>query len=309
MQYEDPAIQKIIESLDPSALVDHRDEPVDKGNSYITWVVAGGVYVIVAAVVVSLAYWWHKRTGSTQDEFVKMAGVGVSLVTALLSSVVSFIVVHKQIEAGTRLENLKDRLGRRNALISEGLRASLSRTVAFKVETLKSQLGEEVGKRTMDYQSELTKQVNAANEKYKNDLAASLGKDLDTFRNKLSLDLEIIKSRMSAERIAYDELSAAANQYYYTVAMLEIGKLDQNDYKAADRGMIAATRYLRSAAEDKDLWRSLWQEGRSIAEKAIKVPDDDARKQLWRDSVKKFGGLLIRFEQAAEAKDKSPTTK
>jgi hypothetical protein len=306
MRYEDSDVQKIIESLDPSALAGHRDETVDQSSSYIKWVAVG--YVVVAGVVVALAYWWHKRTGSTQDEFVKMAGVGVSLVTALLSAVVSFIVVHKQIEAGAGLENLKDRLGRRNALISEGLRASLSRTVAFSVETLKSQLVEEVGDRTMQRQSELTKQVNAANEKYKNDLAEALGKDLDTFRNKLSVDLEIIKSRMGAERIAYDELSAAANQYYYTIATLEIGKLDQDDYKSADRAMVAATRYLRSAAGDKDLWRGLWQQGRSIAEKALKLPDDDARKQLWRERVKEFGGLLNRFEQAAEAKDKSPTT-
>jgi len=75
----------------------------------------------------------------------------------------------------------------------------------------------------MDYQGKLPKQVNAANEKYKNDLAASLGKDLDTFRNKLSIDVEIIKSWMSAERIAYDELSAAANQYYYTVKRSKSG--------------------------------------------------------------------------------------
>ena len=126
-------------------------------------------------------------------------------------------------------------------------------------------------------------------------------RDVEFLRLDLGRRLEGIKNRLSAERKAYDELYAAMSTYYYTLSLLEVGKLDAKRLLVADQGMVAASRYLISILDEKDrgCWMRYWQACRELEEAAAAVSSIAEREALWGAKMNGLDQLFTEFESAA----------
>lgn len=111
--------------------------------------------------------------------------------------------------------------------------------------------------------------------------------------------LEARKVQISAEQKAYDELSAAASYYYYTVKQIEGGQFEQQQTREAERGMVSACRYLFAISEDDTkIWMQVWQRSRYVAlEAATKEPPE--QKQLYNEHIKDLDNHYELFVTAA----------
>ena len=131
-------------------------------------------------------------------------------------------------------------------------------------------------------------------------------RELETLRSRLATDLEFVRRRLSAEATAFDALHRAATVYYYVLAALETGELDEAGIREAERGMAGASTYLPALARvDADIWQSFWQRARFVREEAQRLTGTDERRQLWADQVQALGSLLNQFREAITARLRS----
>jgi hypothetical protein len=162
-------------------------------------------------------------------------------------------------------------------------------------------------KRTIDAASnleEVKKKIVVEIEAKKGELA----KELATFNQSLQKELQLLKltsdrqiemmkaTTLSREIDAYQELFAAADQYYSSLSKLETSEWKDSDYAECEARMVKARPklpYLKSEEHQK-LWEQIWTKAVLLARSAQATPDD-RRSSIWIDHVAEFGAMLKEF--------------
>jgi hypothetical protein len=113
------------------------------------------------------------------------------------------------------------------------------------------------------------------------ELTANLTQNLEVIKTQSARSLERLKMHLDAEKNAYRELSGAAATYFYSLRSIAMNKWDEAALKAAEDGMIAATRHLIYVDQEmRDTWMAFWQEAQLIHRKGREETDNDKRPSI-----------------------------
>jgi hypothetical protein len=130
-------------------------------------------------------------------------------------------------------------------------------------------------------------------------LSAKLTTQIEGLKAESAQSLERLKAFLDADKNAYRELSGAAATYFYSLRSVALDQWNDAILKAAEDGMVAATRYLIYVEQEmRDTWLRFWQEAQLIHRTARNEPDDKKRPDLIRDEIMKevpIGGGTLNF--------------
>lgn len=120
--------------------------------------------------------------------------------------------------------------------------------------------------------------------------------ELEKLKQQLSGSLEALKIRLSAENRACEELLRAMDSYYYGLASLEKGLLNQSQIDQADVTMRSVAYHANRLHDDcQSAFERYWQQANFTQEKAMTLATDDERKQLWKSEARELANLLNVF--------------
>jgi hypothetical protein len=119
-------------------------------------------------------------------------------------------------------------------------------------------------------------------------LSAKLTTQIEGLKAESAQSLERLKAFLDADKNAYRELSGSAATYFYSLRSVAMDQWNDAILKAAEDGMVAATRYLIYVEQEmRDTWLRFWQEAQLIHRTARNEPDDKKRPDLIRDEIMK----------------------
>ncbi|WP_424065302.1 hypothetical protein [Paraburkholderia sp.] len=118
----------------------------------------------------------------------------------------------------------------------------------------------------------------------------------------LTKDVELVKTSLAAESIAFSELSRAMNAHYFSVAKVEEGQFNATISQACDDAMAAVEYQLMRLSDDCRLaFRTFWQELHVAEQKFAMAASNDERVAYWQTRKKRVNQLQKEFEDAFRA--------